>query len=630
MDLFKQQHIDNLNTALQQSSTDLHKVFELDATCSIVRCSARNGDLMSTAFGVDNFHLIFSSQSQMNYLQGKQRTRILDVDLNIQSSVNLKPIQMPGANCVPVSVHVARYFCSLVSVAFQNGSLAISERDTHCVLVLCQFENGTTGYYGIQVANGQVHLIDSVSRSRSTVQAGIPFLDVTARDSCRVNCDYNLMNNDYLSQSDSQNQINVCLSYALNQVGSEFSLNKLPQKFEASLNVKLCPMSFDGSFQLQQIKCQYLALVNLNKIRNADQGVDLWTGLRNKVSASMQVDNFLESYVQGRAVEYFQQLQQHDIDDQEDVLDSDLDQKMFRQDQDFCDFLWTFCQQTVNQTDYVQVMNAIADSLESGTLLPALRKNNDTQLSQLISESNYLHSDRHIVDLQEKQSNISSQFDYWLQEPSEDVEVSPSLQLLIEIGYNKLWADLQHIFIAQKLLSQYELNQFFNTSSLTEKINKLGLLLVLSQLLYLLKSNLFGLGADNIRVIVQNAFSCLVKAVKSNSNLNDLTYQFSYTLPKYSAGTVNCMSALCSTMHPEMVNLTYESKFSTKRLLFMNKSIHGCFRNGGLACGQNYQCKNDEDLMDDSIDLESDINSVDAQDDINNALYNVEDITIDK
>ncbi|KAI3633227.1 hypothetical protein MIR68_008765 [Amoeboaphelidium protococcarum] len=626
MDLFKQQHIDNLNAALQQSSADLHKVFELDATCSIVRCSARNGDLISTAFGVDDYHLVFSSQSQMNNHKERQHTRILDIDLNTQISANLDPFQTPGANFVPVSVNVARYFCSLVSVAFQNGFLAINEEDSRCILILCQFENSATGYCGVQIQDDQIQLIDSENCGLSTVQAGIPW---SARDSCRVNCNYNLMNNDYLSQYDLKNQINVRLSYALNQAGSEVALDKAPQNFEASLNVKLCPMSFEGSSQLQQIKHQYLALVNLNKIRNADQGVDLWTGLKNKVSASMQVDNFLESYLQGRAIEYFQQLQQHDIDDQDDILGSDLDRKMFRQDWDFCDFLWIFCQQTVNQTDYVQVMNAIADSLESGTLHPSLKKNNDTQLSQLISESNYLHSDRHIVDLQEKQSNLSSQFDYWLQEPSEDVEVSPSLQLLIEIGYNKLWADLQHVFIAQKLLSQYELKQFFNTTSLTEKINKLGMLLVLSQLLYLLKSNLFGLGADNIRVIVQNAFSSLVKSVKSNSNLIDPTYQFSYTLPKYSAGTVNCMSALCSTMHPEMVNLTYESKYSTKRLLFMNKSIHGQFRNGGLAHGQNYQCKNDADLLEDSIELDSDINSDDAQDDINNALYNVEEISID-
>lgn len=117
--------------------------------------------------------------------------------------------------------------------------------------------------------------------------------------------------------------------------------------------------------------------------------------------------------------------------------------------------------ETISQTDLVETLNALADILEQAKLQPSLHKNNKTQFATLVRDCLMLAQTVGSANWTQMREEIMNKFDYWLSSTEEDSdgvsdEPLPVLELVLEMGIDKMKRDYQFWFVGKKTSKPFQ------------------------------------------------------------------------------------------------------------------------------------------------------------------------------
>jgi protein zwilch len=142
-----------------------------------------------------------------------------------------------------------------------------------------------------------------------------------------------------------------------------------------------------------------------------------------------------------------------------------------RQDLDFTEHLWNILRDCASYADLVACLQYVVDCLHRGILQPVVHCQNRTKLGELIRES----------------------YDGRL-DPTILTRLQP-LELLVEVGFDKLFRDYTHAFLAEDLVTMTHLSAFIcneagTMSSVSSRINQLLKLHQVLEMIVLLEQRL--------------------------------------------------------------------------------------------------------------------------------------------
>lgn len=263
----------------------------------------------------------------------------------------------------------------------------------------------------------------------------------------------------------------------------------------------------------------------LNAIRRGERLPKNWLEPIPELQADFN-ENGSMAGVKGasRSVAHFLESLEMDVGNGTGLEDDPLSLPI-RQDLDFIERVWIFAQRSTCQMDMIQAMNALADHLETGRLVPVLHKHNVTPLSAIVRDCIRLAS-LSVTDAKERQElkeSISSQFDYWLQEPvlSESNEMQetetasgtkepeepkvPIVDLLIDLGLAKLKRDFSHWLVGHHLMTWDDFHGLFDSlSSITAQIQVLSALMRVIDLWAVVRANLVCMPAASLQALLRS------------------------------------------------------------------------------------------------------------------------------
>jgi hypothetical protein len=301
---------------------------------------------------------------------------------------------------------------------------------------------------------------------------------------------------------------------------------------------------------------QELKLVSyLNDIRNGRRPVSEWTGFQNVAGASVGVRAFIDAVKDDCGTD--QELEMGD------ALPS-------RKDMDFTDKVWSFVTRTVNQQDLLSVMVAVAESLEQGELQPLVAKSNRTVLADLVRESLKLATIQTSGDVKEMAESLSAQFDFWLED--RNPEPSPVIELVIDIGIEKLYRDYMFWLSGEGMLTRSQIIDFLETDSKTEKIKRLHALFRVVEVAHLVKRNVMCFSETQLRSFVKQAFEYWEDVVKRDDVISLADHvEYRFLMPAFSLGASHVIKTIASSFNPSM-NVTRTSSDAGEVRMVMTSS----------------------------------------------------------
>lgn len=138
-------------------------------------------------------------------------------------------------------------------------------------------------------------------------------------------------------------------------------------------------------------------------------------------------------------------------EDLETPMSQLLIDSFWNKDIDFTDKLWKFIQEPGHMNDIRFILQDLLADIVSGTLQPALSPNNETRLARYIRRMYVTSDSETLKDIKEKIMDLTS---------SEQALVN----LVQEIGYEKLRKDYFHFFVSRELTSLSNLEQICKPS----------------------------------------------------------------------------------------------------------------------------------------------------------------------
>lgn len=345
---------------------------------------------------------------------------------------------------------------------------------------------------------------------------------------------YDILSQDILAEE----SCSLCMTCSWNQRGELLSPDLFPSNPPLSSAIELYIRSVHPSIDTENNSSiipfyrELEALTRLNMIRNSVRLASEWTGHKYKEPAVSSVNAFLDEISsEGYTVEQ--------------KLSNGVGDLGSRPDADFTDKLWTFCCRTIDQADFIEVMNATVQRLESGELQPLVSKNNLSQLANLIRECLKISNLRSNPEYESLKASLSSQFDFWLEDRSP--EPCAALELLVEIGVEKLKKEMCHWFTEHNLISWNRLKSYFDTESKTKQVHRLNALLRVAELWQLVKNNVLCLPREQFRILVQQSFDYWSsKTFQDKSSELELKATTIYRLiiPRFAVDTSKLISSI--------------------------------------------------------------------------------------
>ncbi|KAI9138079.1 hypothetical protein BKA69DRAFT_1093755 [Paraphysoderma sedebokerense] len=233
-----------------------------------------------------------------------------------------------------------------------------------------------------------------------------------------------------------------------------------------------------------------------------------------------------------------------------------------RKDLDFTEHLWKLIQDAVSYEDLVDSLTAVVEELETGRLAPLIHKQNTTALANLIRDCLKLQRiQTHSSDYEELKTSISSNFDYFLENP---------LEWVFEIGVFKLSRDYRDLLIGTEVLNWNDISPFLDTSQMpTTQITLLHCVHRIYELYSLLKHNLPLLPFESFRSCLKSAVEFYQTYIPSlvdgslESDLNGIknaVLEFELWLPRFSSMTTKLAEGVSRSYEATKHSLLLSSK----------------------------------------------------------------------
>ncbi|KAJ3327021.1 hypothetical protein HDU76_012428 [Blyttiomyces sp. JEL0837] len=251
----------------------------------------------------------------------------------------------------------------------------------------------------------------------------------------------------------------------------------------------------------------------------------------------------------------------------------DLDAKLFsegsnlidRRNLDFTEKVWKFCQEAGSLSDLSLAAERISAELKSGNVQPMINKTNTTSLASTIRDC--LRLSRLNADnlIQELTDNITSAFEFWIENP---------LEYLVEVGIHKLKKDFCSFFIGRGLLTWTDIERYVDSNaSLTTQTARLELLHHAVEIFVLVKTAVVTISQDSTRLLLQAAlkhFGQTAYFASDDHNVHEIrkkglfekedVLQFVIELGKFQSGTTALLDSVTSVYQPSVWSMTMAAR----------------------------------------------------------------------
>ena len=522
------------------------KVFARGEDFSVWYIDQRTQNPLRNFFGRCSFYLLTDNadldenQVKLHQLDHLDTGTLLSVPKNVfgilSDACSSEQVITADALIKPLHIDLARHILATCR------ELSVQEP----IIAFCEFPTTNTGYLGLMNAgeNGvytfDIQSLDSIEFKAD--QTWLPekrLLDLKQATSTEYEYHFEILPANIL-EGDSSTIVIATKWSGDGSIDTIFPLQP-PLSSTVDFTIKCVhpkkdPENFPGLVALHR---ELTFLYNLNEVRNSTRPVGEWSGFAAETGASIRVLDFIKNTMD----EGFSTSEEFDLGD-------GLPQ---RRDLDFTERLWDFACSTVSQEDLLQVMTAIVEELESETLQPMVSKQNRTQFANLVRECLKLAGSKSAPDYVEQKEAISSQFDFWLEDLSP--KPSPILELIIELGIEKIKRDFAHWMLGQNLLTWNQMATFFDSESKTECIFRLRAFARIVEVWDLARRNIFCLPDDQKRTLVQKAHSYWHDLVVKKVRLDlEKTMVYRLPFPRYAAGTSKAIQSITASIQPtEMI-----------------------------------------------------------------------------
>ena len=437
----------------------------------------------------------------------------------------------------PVSLESARYLLSLYSYLLRNNASDV-------LPLWCLVEQSNRRSIALLAAVPEAHVVFTCSAEPINVKNSLPDIAVYEKQhlsgrggigfvTTHGYALYEVMGSAGCDEDSIQSKIIVELAW--DQVDMLFQ--SPPHSCEGVVHIKCVPGNEHFATYPLYLEVQRLEELSLLL---GDQDLPWPTAdEENTEPVAQKMYDFLQELNSGRAFSTTTEV---------DPADSPKLQLAFpefgRKDLDFTEQLWLVLKDACDHEDLLASLRIIMSALFSGTCQPVIHTTNKTAFAELIRGILHCETTRTQQELQKRAEEYST--------------ITGAIQLLVEIGADKLGRDYSQSLLREELVTAGQLTHFLDAKSpVMSRVLSTKQLHQIVELVFMAKS-IIKLEHENLRTLAQEAL------VFYSTHSTDALPMFSLALPAFGAASGTSVKNICSNSQPSVWCMTMNSKLKKK------------------------------------------------------------------